>query len=166
MLSKIERLSDERNYARICNEMWDEYRKEYKVRGGVEMTGKGEPWHTKEEEEEELHYITLHSCSLLSYHTDINNKYNTHIPGVTAVQYLGFHREESNFLWPLMLTQGGPNHVFLFFPMAKWDFFLPKGAMAQWCHPKYAQWCHPKYATNRLPYFRQYSSIWTLENLK
>ena len=37
---------------RSPNEMWDEYRKEYKVRGGVEMTGKGEPWHTKEEEEE------------------------------------------------------------------------------------------------------------------
>ena len=32
----------------MCNEMWDEYIKEYKVRGGVEMIGKGEPWHTKE----------------------------------------------------------------------------------------------------------------------
>ena len=27
-------------------------RKEYKVRGGFEMAGKGEPWHTKEREYE------------------------------------------------------------------------------------------------------------------
>ena len=27
----------------------NEYRKEYKVRGGVEMTVEGELWHTKEE---------------------------------------------------------------------------------------------------------------------
>ena len=33
--------------------MWNEYRKEYKVRGGVELTGKGDDWHTNDEIEEE-----------------------------------------------------------------------------------------------------------------
>ena len=52
--------------------MWDEYRKEYKVRGGVEMTGKGEPWHTKEEEE---------------YHCSNNNKssINCNLDNLTVV---------------------------------------------------------------------------------
>ena len=49
---KISGLSDERQPVRICTRCGTEYRKEYKVRGGVEMTGKGEPWHTKEEEED------------------------------------------------------------------------------------------------------------------
>ena len=34
--------------------------------------------------------------------------------------YLGFHKGGgANFRWPLVLTQGGPNHVFLFFAMVK-----------------------------------------------
>ena len=45
---------------------------------------------------------------------------------------LGFHKGKSFLVWPLMLSQGEPNHVFIFFPMAMADFFLAKGAMAQW----------------------------------
>ena len=43
--------------------MRDEYRKEYKVRGRVEKTGKGELWHTKEEDIT-LHYITSRHISV------------------------------------------------------------------------------------------------------
>ena len=40
--------------------------------------------------------------------------------------------EGSNFLWPLVLTQRGPNNVFQnFCPMAKTVFFGQRGAMAQ-----------------------------------
>ena len=36
-----------------------------------------------------------------------------------TVAYLGFHKEGPNFRWPLVLTQRGPKHVFLYFPMTK-----------------------------------------------
>ena len=49
--------------------VWDEYRKEYKVRGGVEMTGKGEPWHTKEKKKNatKLDFITATSMQKLHF---------------------------------------------------------------------------------------------------
>ena len=48
-----------------------------------------------------------------------------------TVAYLRFHKGgAANFHWPLMLTQWGPNHVFLFFPMAE-NKFCQRGAMAQ-----------------------------------
>ena len=43
-----------------------------------------------------------------------------------AVAYLGFHKEGAEFLLAKCLHKGGPNHVFLFFPMAK-NKFLTKG---------------------------------------
>ena len=43
----------------------------------------------------------------------------------------------SNFRWPLVLTQRGPNYVFQFFPMVKKKFFLPKGGHGP-IPPKYA----------------------------
>ena len=53
--------------------MWNEYRKEYKVRGGVEMTGKGEPWHTKEEDYY-YHNVLSIKCLTLSV-----SKYDSHV---------------------------------------------------------------------------------------
>ena len=45
------------------------------------------------------------------------------------VAYLEIQRR-ANFRWPLVLTtKGGPNYVFLFYPMMKKNF-LPRGAMA------------------------------------
>ena len=41
----------------ICNEIWE--REEYNVRGGFEMTGKAEPWHTKEEHGMEQKWLNI-----------------------------------------------------------------------------------------------------------
>ena len=44
--------------------------------------------------------------------------------------YLGFHKEGPFFLWLLMLSQRGPNHVFLFFSICSKLIFF-RGAFAQ-----------------------------------
>ena len=55
-----------------------------------------------------------------------------------SVAYLGFRKGGGEFLCPLVLTQRGPNQVFLFFPKVK--FFFAKGGH----DPK-----PPKYATDK-----------------
>ena len=61
-----------------------------------------------------------------------------------SVAYLQFHKEGPNFLWPLMLTQRGPNHVFLFFSYGQKDFF---GQRRPWSNgpPKYTTVPHSLY---------------------
>ena len=39
-----------------------------------------------------------------------------------AMAYLGFHKGGPNFLWPLVLTQRGPNQVFQIFSHVKKNF--------------------------------------------
>ena len=57
----------------------------------------------------------------------------------TSMAYLGFHKGGGQIFagHSLVLTQRGPNHVFIFFLWRK-NFFLPKGTMTQWPPPKYA----------------------------
>ena len=44
-----------------------------------------------------------------------------------SVAYSGFHKWGEDFLWTLMFTQKGPNHAFLFFPLAETDLFAKRG---------------------------------------
>ena len=68
----------------------------------------------------------------------------TALPGPTifptgswAVAYLGFHKGGPNFLWPLVLTQRGPNQVLKKISCKKKNFFAKGGP---WPNgpPKYA----------------------------
>ena len=82
--------------------MWDEYRKEYKVRGGVEMTGKGEPWHTKEEEEDDYSSVKQMLSSYLCYNS--NSPLSVYIPLSTLPG--SFHLSTLQTLhWPLQVCQ-------------------------------------------------------------
>ena len=62
--------------------------------------------------------------------------------GMQPVAYFVFRISwrKLNFLWPLVLTQRGPNQVFQIFSNVKKNL-LPKGAMAH-CPPKYATGCN------------------------
>ena len=50
-----------------------------------------------------------------------------HVSPPYPVAYLGFHKGEPNFLWPVMLTQRGQTMFSNFFPMSKKNFFAKGG---------------------------------------